>query len=76
MTTVRIEPSWCVGSGYCAAAATTIFTLGDDDVVRLHGLGTDATERDIPAEHVDAARTAAAACPAGAIELAITPSRP
>ncbi|MUL47409.1 ferredoxin [Mycobacterium sp. CBMA293] len=76
MSTVRIEPSWCVGSGYCAAAAATIFILGDDDVVHLHGLGADATERDVPADQIDATRAAAAACPAGAIDLDITPSQP
>jgi ferredoxin len=54
----------CEGHGLCAQQAPEIFELDDDGELIHHFDGSD-----IPAEHGDAASSAASACPVAALRL-------
>ena len=54
----------CEGHGLCAQQAPEIFEIDDDGDLIHHFDG-----RDIPGEQVDAAASAASACPVAALRL-------
>ncbi|MFD9670143.1 ferredoxin [Rhodococcus sp. NPDC059968] len=60
---VRVDFEACIGAGQCVLAAESVFDQRDDDgiVVVLQG--------EPPDEELDAARQAAALCPAQAISI-------
>ena len=56
---VRVDPDLCTGCGVCIELCPEVFELQDDVSV--------ATVSEVPAEHEDAVREAADACPVEAI---------
>jgi ferredoxin len=60
---VEFDEPKCVAAGQCAMIAPDVFDQRDDDGVAV------VLDAEPGAEHHDAAREAAAACPAAAIRL-------
>ncbi len=56
---VRVDAELCTGCGPCVDVCPEVFEMRDDKSVVL--------VKEVPAEHQDAVREAADACPTGAI---------
>ena len=59
---IRIDPMRCIASGACRLTAPVLFGQDEDGMVTL-------LQEDPPADLRDAARAAAAACPAAVISI-------
>jgi ferredoxin len=63
MTRISIDPDLCMGTAFCSRIAPQLFRLDETELISF------VLQEEVPPELEDAAREAANACPASAIEV-------